>query len=768
MLTKLILKYIQRITEIEEQLQIAESRCNTLKNQLDSMKKNYKKVSPRDTIQPRRKNESYVGSKTQRKRAGLSQPSSSYRQQHQKEIYDDDCPVKSNSSSAMYNEHFKNKALQPLLIRQNSTSIATDHTGAAVKTINNILSGITESVNRLTQYQDQSNDDYMIKCTYVEQPFSNDQGRSCTISRTPFSPRLNKRLYDQQKKVAEIIKESTIHAEKTSAVSIKSKETALEKWSKQITGHFKTRSTARHVDTATSTKPSRLGVSNDDSQSFFKKKKRVIKRLKASSKMSVTRKLSNSDTHSQKCVSKFSTDNLVELYHNVAARSSDSDNSNHGNRVQMDNRQGAGDVSFNTTVPTYHASKVDVINKSENRLMQSPRILAPIEESMTIENSIVRRKYFQQLPKNYQLPTIASKLKRVTKNYLRSFNYFNFRCIPFCAAKSTSPSHNIGINIQQVMSIIKTRQPITGISPTLAHNISLAAEKLQGSPLSAFVSNLSTRIGSGTSACPLIKHQLNYTKLQEMAKAIPEEPYEEENCDVTFMRKDIEPPPPVPPIWSAAPESARCTCISQKGVPFQKVLSKYQIASSEVIPTFYRQENKYHQPPGRQIQSAYYNNSKQRTAAWVSHGVKENSSNISNFIEPCKPINESLDQQQLHGKEKNLKAVLKNLHDEFDSLNTRYEMLSKCDSKTNPDNVKQLEEMENQLNQKEEEINMVMSLYTEVMALKDQVKKLKERTSCETIYTASSPEKKETGATMHLTHLLRQIQNYQNRYQNKA
>lgn len=35
--------------------------------------------------------------------------------------------------------------------RQNSYTISTDTTGAAVRTINNILSGITTSVNRLSE-----------------------------------------------------------------------------------------------------------------------------------------------------------------------------------------------------------------------------------------------------------------------------------------------------------------------------------------------------------------------------------------------------------------------------------------------------------------------------------------------------------------------------------------------------------------------------------------------------------------------------------------
>lgn len=93
--------------------------------------------------------------------------------------------------------------------------------------------------------------------------------------------------------------------------------------------------------------------------------------------------------------------------------------------------------------------------------------------------------------KNYELPTIASKMKQVAKNY---FQNFTFRTIPFVPATSTSPSHNLGINIQQVLSIMKGRKPISGISPTLAYNIELAANKLGSRPFTALVSNLGSRL----------------------------------------------------------------------------------------------------------------------------------------------------------------------------------------------------------------------------------------------------------------------------------
>lgn len=50
--------------------------------------------------------------------------------------------------------------------------------------------------------------------------------------------------------------------------------------------------------------------------------------------------------------------------------------------------------------------------------------------------------------RSYEMPTLASKLKRT--NHRSYFNRFNFRNIPFVVGTSVTPSHNLGLNIQQV------------------------------------------------------------------------------------------------------------------------------------------------------------------------------------------------------------------------------------------------------------------------------------------------------------------------------
>lgn len=52
-------------------------------------------------------------------------------------------------------------------------------------------------------------------------------------------------------------------------------------------------------------------------------------------------------------------------------------------------------------------------------------------------------------PRNYELPTMASRMKRVPRSY---YNRFNIRNIPFIVGTSITPSHNLGLNIQQVIA----------------------------------------------------------------------------------------------------------------------------------------------------------------------------------------------------------------------------------------------------------------------------------------------------------------------------
>ncbi|XP_038216603.1 uncharacterized protein LOC119835698 [Zerene cesonia] len=73
--------------------------------------------------------------------------------------------------------------------------------------------------------------------------------------------------------------------------------------------------------------------------------------------------------------------------------------------------------------------------------------------------------------RHYELPTVASQMKQAgMRCYYGNANRTN---IPFIVSKSTAPSHNIGVNIQQVLNGLKIQQPLSGIPLTIAHHMGL-------------------------------------------------------------------------------------------------------------------------------------------------------------------------------------------------------------------------------------------------------------------------------------------------------
>ncbi|XP_053623882.1 uncharacterized protein LOC128682903 isoform X2 [Plodia interpunctella] len=73
--------------------------------------------------------------------------------------------------------------------------------------------------------------------------------------------------------------------------------------------------------------------------------------------------------------------------------------------------------------------------------------------------------------RRYELPTVASQMKQARAQYYHgTANHTN---IPFVVSKSTAPSHNIGVNIQQVLNGLKIQQPLSGIPLTIAHHMGL-------------------------------------------------------------------------------------------------------------------------------------------------------------------------------------------------------------------------------------------------------------------------------------------------------
>ncbi|XP_075991206.1 uncharacterized protein LOC142986580 isoform X3 [Anticarsia gemmatalis] len=93
--------------------------------------------------------------------------------------------------------------------------------------------------------------------------------------------------------------------------------------------------------------------------------------------------------------------------------------------------------------------------------------------------------------RRYELPTVASQMKQAGVRYY--YDTSNRTQIPFVVSKSTAPSHNIGVNIQQVLNGLKTQQPLSGIPLTIAHHMGLGHVPTYGSNSAAAVPALHHR-----------------------------------------------------------------------------------------------------------------------------------------------------------------------------------------------------------------------------------------------------------------------------------
>lgn len=163
---------------------------------------------------------------------------------------------------------------------------------------------------------------------------------------------------------------------------------------------------------------------------------------------------------------------LVEIYHNSAVKESRSSESDVPKKRLLQKQK------------EEHKVEPQVVPEAP------PEVVPPLNMNATGDQE-PQSLMSTMLSRNYEMPTISSRMKQVAKYYMNSFN---IKTIPFCPATSTGPSHNIGINIQQVMSMVKTKQPVQKLSPTLAYNIGLAAGRWNTSPLSFLVSSMTSRV----------------------------------------------------------------------------------------------------------------------------------------------------------------------------------------------------------------------------------------------------------------------------------
>ncbi|XP_023245279.1 uncharacterized protein LOC106640769 [Copidosoma floridanum] len=348
----------------------------------------------------------------------------------------------------------------------------------------------------------------------------------------------------------------------------------------------------------------------------------------------------------------------------------------------------------NATVDVeFRGKNVDNPGKSSNDRYQvneeGPRQSLSQVYSAVANNHLVAP---HQTP-HYETPTYVSDKKRVPKPL---YQRFSIRSIPFVVGTSLSPSHNLGLNIQQVLGVIKMKQPaVPGISPVLIRKVSKGM-----SPVSRLFEEINSEFARScrdfnfhdsttgyydqrTSNLGLGRDISSYScgHLQSpMANQMGFKQSNNVTCEPLY-EEDEE-------LHSSNSE----TCVGHNG-------HKEQIAASDagkLMDNLQQQRNRSLRHPSR-VQS-----------------VGDHSFSRNNY-----PRNN-----------KEMMEVLNRFHDQFQKMITQQEKLKEQLEKRKDKSVlKEVFELEEALRAKEKEIKAVVDLYKEVISLKQQMKLLHERNS---------------------------------------
>ncbi|XP_043668762.1 uncharacterized protein LOC122629430 [Vespula pensylvanica] len=298
--------------------------------------------------------------------------------------------------------------------------------------------------------------------------------------------------------------------------------------------------------------------------------------------------------------------------------------------------------------------------------------------------------YVPMANRNYEMPTLASKLKRTNRSY---FNRFNFRNIPFVVGTSITPSHNLGLNIQQVLSIMKTKQPnITGVTPLLIRKVSRGLEPVSTLVKQMVVESEDLSMENNCHAISAVENKCSYS--------------------TRTSSKFIKQCPTINPLLKPQiiTQSETNSFITPDDIQKQQKIQ----GDKESVKSYY--------PPIKNTGLIPQWNLKDYSQTTDSISKEE-----QNIVD-CIKFNDKSNMQL--SESKGIREVLINLHDQFEAMNMEYENLQKKAEKSDDQSlINEIAKLEKELNSKEEEINALISLYKEVMTLKQQMKILQQRNS---------------------------------------
>ncbi|XP_015178826.1 PREDICTED: uncharacterized protein LOC107067659 [Polistes dominula] len=406
---------------------------------------------------------------------------------------------------------------------------------------------------------------------------------------------------------------------------------------------------------------------------------------------------------------------IVELYHNAAMKSdSISAISSKLEVKKMNKRLNNGQCNIHIKLPHIYNQSQNYQNHQTNEYHNDNKLHPTSEEITTVKDQYAYKstqnidkiaisnnepKLYQQqntifdlacyvpmVNRNYEMPTLASKLKRTNRSY---FNRFNFRNIPFVVGTSVTPSHNLGLNIQQVLSIMKTRQPnTTGITPLLIRKVSRGLE-----PVSTLMNQMVIEMGNDHHIVSILENKCLYDG-QSSSKFIKQSP---------TIQPQVKP--------QIIVQSETNSCINLDNIEKQKIQ-----AGRESIKDYYS--------PVKNTATKFTSKCNFKNYPQTMHSVSKEEHNTVDFIKSNFKSNIRLSES------KGIREVLMNLHNQFEAMNVKYENLRKEAENTNDQSLmNEIVTLEKELNSKEEEINALISLYKEVMALKQQMKIIQQKNS---------------------------------------
>ncbi|XP_068631722.1 peptidyl-prolyl cis-trans isomerase G-like [Battus philenor] len=167
---------------------------------------------------------------------------------------------------------------------------------------------------------------------------------------------------------------------------------------------------------------------------------------------------------------------VLELYNKNYSESSPE--SWHGNTpvaqpAESRGQQNNAQLDFETNDNNRRTSPNKIQNVREEQMYDE--VTGPLPENTvkdsTQEVSRTPRRIKYKTRRHYELPTMASRLKQTDARFYAAIT--NGTVLPFVSSKSTGPSYNLVVNLQQVLNRLKIQQPLSGIPSTMAHHMGL-------------------------------------------------------------------------------------------------------------------------------------------------------------------------------------------------------------------------------------------------------------------------------------------------------